>query len=148
DRPSFDFIAQAMSGFMATTGEKDGAPMRAAPPIPDLGAGLYCRFGVVNAIRARQLTGRGQRVEAAMVNGMVSMLAYLASEYLSTGRTPQRNGNIRPSGPVSHGGAKLRGYGSGPRSSTRRSSWRASSRARNRRSTAEKGSLLPFGTNT
>ena len=96
DRPSFDFIAQAMSGFMATTGEKDGAPMRAGAPITDLVAGLYCAFGVVNAIRARELTGRGQRVEAAMVNGMVSMLAYLASEYLSTGRTPQRNGNDHP----------------------------------------------------
>ena len=96
DRPSFDFIAQAMSGFMATTGEKDGPPMRAGAPITDLVAGLYCAFGVVNAIRARDLTGRGQRVEAAMVNGMVSMLAYLASEYFSTGRTPQRNGNDHP----------------------------------------------------
>jgi crotonobetainyl-CoA:carnitine CoA-transferase CaiB-like acyl-CoA transferase len=95
-RPSFDFIAQAMSGFMATTGEKDGPPMRAGAPITDLVAGLYCAFGVVNAIRARELTGRGQRVEAAMANGMVSMLAYLASEYLSTGRTPQRNGNDHP----------------------------------------------------
>jgi crotonobetainyl-CoA:carnitine CoA-transferase CaiB-like acyl-CoA transferase len=96
DRPSFDFIAQAISGFMATTGEKDGAPMRAGAPITDLVAGLYCAFGVVNAIRARELTGRGQRVEASMLNGMVSMLAYLASEYLSTGRSPQRNGNDHP----------------------------------------------------
>ena len=96
DRPSFDFIAQAMSGFMATTGEKDGAPMRAGPPITDFVAGLYCAFGIVNAIRARELTGRGQRVEAAMVNGMVSMLGYIASEYLSTGRAPQRNGNDHP----------------------------------------------------
>jgi crotonobetainyl-CoA:carnitine CoA-transferase CaiB-like acyl-CoA transferase len=96
DRPSFDFIAQAMSGYMATTGEKDGAPMRAGAPITDLVAGLYCAFGVVNAIRAREFTGRGQRVEAAMVNSMVSMLAYLASEYFSTGRTPWRNGNDHP----------------------------------------------------
>ena len=57
DRPSFDFIAQAMSGFMATTGEKDGAPMRAGAPITDLVAGLYCAFGVVNAIRARRAHG-------------------------------------------------------------------------------------------
>jgi crotonobetainyl-CoA:carnitine CoA-transferase CaiB-like acyl-CoA transferase len=95
-RPSFDFIAQAMSGFMATTGERDGAPMRAGAPITDLVAGLYCAFGIVNAIRARELTGRGQRVEAAMVNSMVSMLAYLASEYFSTGQTPRRNGNDHP----------------------------------------------------
>jgi CoA:oxalate CoA-transferase len=96
DRPSFDFIAQAMSGFMATTGEKDGPPMRAGAPITDLIAGLYCAFGVVNAIRARELTGRGQRVEAAMVNGMVSMLGYLTSEYLATGQAPERNGNDHP----------------------------------------------------
>jgi crotonobetainyl-CoA:carnitine CoA-transferase CaiB-like acyl-CoA transferase len=85
-----------MSGFMATTGERDGAPMRAGAPITDLVAGLYCAFGIVNAIRARELTGRGQHVEAAMVNSMVSMLAYLGSEYFSTGHTPQRNGNDHP----------------------------------------------------
>ena len=96
DRPAFDFIAQAMSGFMATTGEPGGVPMRAGPPVTDLVAGLYCAYGIVNAIRARDLTGRGQRVEAAMVNGMVSMLAYLASEYFSTGKAPDRTGNDHP----------------------------------------------------
>ncbi len=96
ERPAFDFIAQAMSGFMATTGEPGGAPMRAGPPITDLVAGLYCAFGIVNALRARDQTGRGQRVEAAMVNGMVSMLAYLASEYFSTGKAPDRTGNDHP----------------------------------------------------
>lgn len=96
DRPAFDFIAQAMSGFMATTGEPNGPPIRAGAPITDLIAGLYCAFGVVNAIRARELTGRGQKVESAMVNGMVSMLAYLATEYFSTGAPPHRTGNDHP----------------------------------------------------
>ncbi len=96
DRPAFDFIAQAMSGFMAATGEPDGAPMRAAPPITDLIAGLYCAFGIVSALRARDLNNRGQRVEAAMVNGMVSMLAYLASEFLAEGKVPTRTGNDHP----------------------------------------------------
>ena len=96
DRPAFDFIAQAMSGFMATTGAPDGEPIRAAPPITDLIAGLYCAFGVVNALRARDTNGKGQRVEAAMVNGMVSMLAYLASEYFSQGQEPARTGNDHP----------------------------------------------------
>ena len=96
DRPAFDFIAQAMSGFMATTGEPGGAPTRAGPPITDLVAGLYCAFGIVNALRARDQTGRGQRVEAAKVHGMVSMLAYLASEFFSTGKAPDRTGNDHP----------------------------------------------------
>ena len=38
-RPSFDFVAQAMSGFMSVNGDEDGPPMRAAPPISDLVAG-------------------------------------------------------------------------------------------------------------
>jgi crotonobetainyl-CoA:carnitine CoA-transferase CaiB-like acyl-CoA transferase len=96
DRPAFDFIAQAMSGFMATTGAPGGEPMRAGLPISDLVAGLYCAYGVVNALRARDLTGKGQRVEAAMVNGMVSLLAYLASEYFSSGHEPLRTGNDHP----------------------------------------------------
>lgn len=92
-RPAFDFIAQAMSGHMASTGEPGGPPMRMAAPISDLVAGLFCAFGIVNAIRAREQTGRGQRVEAAMVNAMVSMLAFLASEVFATGEPPPRTGN-------------------------------------------------------
>lgn len=95
-RPAFDFIAQAMSGLMGTTGAPGGEPMRAAPPITDLVAGLYCAFGISNALHARNATGKGQRVEAAMVNGMVSMLAYLASEYFARGKAPERTGNDHP----------------------------------------------------
>ena len=53
ERPSFDFIAQAMSGFMAVSGAPDGAPMRSGPPISDLVAGLYAAFGVASALHAR-----------------------------------------------------------------------------------------------
>ncbi len=61
DRPSFDFIAQAMSGFMSVTGEPDGAPMRAGPPIADLVAGLYGAFGVCAALVRRGRTGPARR---------------------------------------------------------------------------------------
>ena len=53
ERPSFDFIAQAMSGFMAVSGAPDGGPMRSGPPIGDLVAGLYAAFGVACALHAR-----------------------------------------------------------------------------------------------
>ncbi|MDP7382204.1 MAG: CoA transferase, partial [Alphaproteobacteria bacterium] len=53
DRPSFDFIAQAMSGLMATSGDPDGEPMRAAPPLSDMVAGLYAAVGTVAALVAR-----------------------------------------------------------------------------------------------
>ena len=66
-----------MSGFMSLTGEIDGEPMRAAPPIADLIAGLYCAFGVVTAIAARNRTGEGQYVEASLNNSLISLMASL-----------------------------------------------------------------------
>jgi len=96
DRPAFDFIAQAMSGFMATNGDPDGPARRAAAPISDLVAGLYCAFGVVSALEARHRTGRGQRVESSLTNGLISMLSYLSAEYFATGENPKRTGNNHP----------------------------------------------------
>ena len=96
DRPSFDFIAQAMSGFMSVNGLPDGDPMRAAPPMSDMIAGLYCAFGVVTALQARERTGRGQAVESSLTNGLISMMAYLSAEYFATGKIPKRTGNNHP----------------------------------------------------
>lgn len=96
DRPAFDFIAQAMSGFMAVNGDPGGPPRRAAPPISDLVAGLYCAFGVTSALEARHRTGRGQRVEATLTGGLMSMMAYLSAEYFATGKNPTRTGNDHP----------------------------------------------------
>ena len=96
DRPSFDFIAQAMSGFMAVTGDKDGPPLRAGPPIGDLVAGLYGALGICAALVRRGRTGRGERVGASLQNGMVSLLAFLASNYFATGAVPARTGNDHP----------------------------------------------------
>ena len=96
DRPAFDFVTQAMSGFMSVNGHADAGPVRCAPPITDLVAGLYAAFGVVNALRARDLTGAGQRVEAAMMTSMASLFSFLASDYLATGRLPVKTGNDHP----------------------------------------------------
>lgn len=96
DRPAFDFIAQAMSGFMSINGRADQEPLRSGQPITDLVAGLYAAFGVVNALRARDANGEGQHVESAMLNGIVSFMAYLASEHLMTGELPARTGNDHP----------------------------------------------------
>lgn len=96
DRPAFDFIAQAMSGLMSVNGREGEEPMRVAQPITDLLAGLYCAFGIVSALRARDLNGRGQHVETAMMMSAVSMMAYLATEFLATGKKPERTGNDHP----------------------------------------------------
>ncbi len=96
DRPSFDFIAQAMSGFMSVNGPPDGEPQRAAPPLSDLIAGLYCAFGILAALHERENSGIGQQVETSLTGGLVSMLAYLSAEYFATGEVPKRTGNDHP----------------------------------------------------
>ena len=93
DRPSFDFIAQAMSGFMSVNGAEGEPPMRAAPPIADLVAGAYAAMGILAALLRRSRTGEGEEVCVAMNDGMTSMLAFLATNYFATGRQPLRTGN-------------------------------------------------------
>jgi crotonobetainyl-CoA:carnitine CoA-transferase CaiB-like acyl-CoA transferase len=93
DRPSFDFIAQAMSGFMSVNGVEGGPPMRAAPPLSDLVAGAYAAMGILAALVRRNRTGDGEEVSTALTDSMTSMLAFLATNYFATGRQPLRTGN-------------------------------------------------------
>ena len=93
DRPAFDFIAQAMSGFMSVNGAEGEAPMRAAPPISDLVAGAYAAMGVCAALVRRERTGRGEEVAASLVDGMIANLAFLAAHQFGTGEQPRRTGN-------------------------------------------------------
>ncbi|MBF7052722.1 CoA transferase [Halomonas sp. KAO] len=96
DRPAYDFIAQAMSGFMGVNGSADGEPMRAAPPISDMVASQNLAFGICAALVRRATTGRGDIVETALTNGLIAMMGYLAAEYFATDRVPARTGNDHP----------------------------------------------------
>jgi crotonobetainyl-CoA:carnitine CoA-transferase CaiB-like acyl-CoA transferase len=97
DRPSFDFIAQAMSGFMAVTGTADGPPLRAGPPLADLVAGLQGALGICAALVRRGRSGpgemAGETVGASLNNGLISLLGFLAANHLATGDEPARTGN-------------------------------------------------------
>lgn len=93
DRPSFDFIAQAMSGFMSVTGTADGSPLRAGPPIADLVAGLYGAIGICASLVRKGRTGLGDQVGASLNNGMISLLGFLAANHLATDEEPRRTGN-------------------------------------------------------
>jgi CoA:oxalate CoA-transferase len=96
DRPAFDFIAQAMSGFMSVNGGPHDPPLRSGLPISDLVAGLYAAFGIAAAVPQARTSGRGQRVEISLTNGLVSLLAYIATNYFATGSAPPRSGNDHP----------------------------------------------------
>jgi crotonobetainyl-CoA:carnitine CoA-transferase CaiB-like acyl-CoA transferase len=96
DRPAFDFIAQAMSGFMSVNGGPDDPPLRSGLPISDLVAGLYAALGIAAAVPHARATGQGQRVEVSLTNGLISLLAYIATNYFATGAAPPRSGNDHP----------------------------------------------------
>jgi CoA:oxalate CoA-transferase len=96
DRPAFDFIAQAMSGFMSVNGAPDDPPLRSGLPISDLVAGLYAALSIAAAVPHARATGRGQRAEVSLTNGLVSLLAYIATNYFATGSAPARSGNDHP----------------------------------------------------
>ena len=96
DRPAFDFIAQAMSGFMSVNGRADDPPLRSGLPISDLIAGLYAALSITAAVPRARATGRGQQTEVSLTNGLVSMLSYIATNYFASGVVPPRSGNDHP----------------------------------------------------
>lgn len=96
DRPAFDFIAQAMSGFMSMNGEKDGPPLRSGLPVSDLVAGLFAALGIVSALFRRERTGNGDVVCTSLTGAMIALLSYAASTYFATGEVLPRNGNDHP----------------------------------------------------
>src|SRR5215813_141140 len=96
DRPSFDFIAQAMSGFMSVNGAEDQPPMRSGPPISDLIAGLYAALGIVSGLLRQGRTGQGGSASVSLTGGLISFLGFMATDYLATGTLPKRTGNDHP----------------------------------------------------
>ena len=96
DRPSFDFIAQAMSGFMSVNGPPDQPPMRSGPPVSDLIAGLYAALGIVAGLSRVGRTGQGGSASVSLTGGLISCLSFIATDYLAAGRVPPRTGNDHP----------------------------------------------------
>ncbi|MEZ5504976.1 MAG: CaiB/BaiF CoA-transferase family protein [Gammaproteobacteria bacterium] len=93
NRPAFDLVAQGMGGGMSITGEENGPPLRAGIPIGDLGGGLFATIGILSALHARTLTGKGQHVDISMQDCQVSLLNYMATMYLMSGVQPPAVGN-------------------------------------------------------
>ncbi|OON41872.1 hypothetical protein BTJ39_01565 [Izhakiella australiensis] len=100
-RPCFDAIAQAMSGIMSITGQQDGPPTMAGTFMVDYASALYATIGTLGALNVRHATGRGQLVEASLLESAISMLISAIPEQAQLGRTMDRVGNLdRYSAPV------------------------------------------------
>jgi formyl-CoA transferase len=96
DRPAYDFVLQAMSGLMSITGEPEGEPMRLGVAVVDIVTALYAVVAIQAALKARERTGRGQRVDVSLLESGVAMLVNVASSYLNSGKPPTRHGNAHP----------------------------------------------------
>ena len=95
-RPGYDVLIQAMSGMMSVTGEPHGEPMKSAIPVADLMAGMYAGVAINAALRHREITGEGQRIDISMLDVMVAFSTVQGMNYLSTGEVPKRLGNQHP----------------------------------------------------
>lgn len=96
-KPAFDIAIQAESGLMDLTGFSDGRPTKVGISIADEIAGMYVVQGILLSLLERQRTDRGQLVEVALHDAMLSMFTFQAQRYLSAGERPERMGNRHPS---------------------------------------------------
>jgi crotonobetainyl-CoA:carnitine CoA-transferase CaiB-like acyl-CoA transferase len=92
-RPSFDPVAQAMSGIMLAIGEPDRPPVRILPPMLDYSAGIHAAYGIIIALLNREQTGKGERIDISLMDiGIVQMGAFV-THYTMTGELPERMGS-------------------------------------------------------
>lgn len=96
ERVAYDLILQGLGGLMGITGEEGSAPVKVGVAIADICAGMYAAFGILAALRVRERMGRGQHVDAALLDGQVSWLTYNAGAYFATGENPRPLGSAHP----------------------------------------------------
>ena len=99
-RPGYDSIFQAMGGLMSVTGypdEEGGAPVKTGPSIADFIAGQFAAIGVITALYDRDANheasrGRGQHIDVALLDSVISSLSHYTAQYLAMGEVPVRRG--------------------------------------------------------
>jgi crotonobetainyl-CoA:carnitine CoA-transferase CaiB-like acyl-CoA transferase len=100
-RAGYDLMIQAMSGMMSITGKPDsvpgGGPQRVGVALTDVFTGVYATSAILAALEVRHRTGEGQRIDMALLDVGMAILANQAGGFLNTGKVPQRMGNSHPS---------------------------------------------------
>ncbi|HEY5184126.1 MAG TPA: CoA transferase [Actinomycetes bacterium] len=95
--PGYDLLVQAVGGLMSVTGPGPGEPTKVGVALVDVVTGLHATIGILAALRHRQRTGEGQRVEVNLLSSLLSALVNQASGYVAAGVVPGIMGNRHPS---------------------------------------------------
>jgi crotonobetainyl-CoA:carnitine CoA-transferase CaiB-like acyl-CoA transferase len=95
--PGFDLIVQAVGGLMSITGAPDGPPQTVGVALVDVVTGLYASVGILAALRHREQTGEGQRVEVDLLSCLLAALANQSTAFTAAGVVAQPMGNEHPS---------------------------------------------------
>ncbi|MDA0218563.1 MAG: CaiB/BaiF CoA-transferase family protein [Proteobacteria bacterium] len=96
-RPAYDMVVQAMGGIMSMTGHPGGEPTRVGTSVGDVTAGLFTTIGIQAALRHRDQTGQGQKVDVAMLDCQLAILENAIVRYTATGEVPRPLGARHPS---------------------------------------------------
>jgi crotonobetainyl-CoA:carnitine CoA-transferase CaiB-like acyl-CoA transferase len=92
-RPGIDFLAQGYGGLLALNGEPDGEPVRVTVPLIDTLTSVLATTAALSALRVRERTGKGQRVDLCLLDALVHAQAAGLGSYLITGEVVPRTGN-------------------------------------------------------
>ena len=95
--PGYDLLVQALGGLMSITGAPDGEPQKVGVALVDVLSGLFASVGILAALRHRDATGEGQRVEVDLLSSLLAALVNQGSGYTIAGVIPRRLGNAHPS---------------------------------------------------
>lgn len=93
----YDFIVQALGGLMSITGEKDGGPVKAGVALVDVLTAKDATIGILAALAARGVSGRGAHLELNLLSSLQGALANQGQAFLGAGKVPGRMGNDHPS---------------------------------------------------
>jgi CoA:oxalate CoA-transferase len=97
EKAAYDMVVQGMGGIMSLTGHPGGPPTRVGTSVGDITAGLFTTIGVNAALYKRAATGRGCKVDVAMLDCQIAILENAIARYFGTGEVPGPMGARHPS---------------------------------------------------
>jgi formyl-CoA transferase len=92
-RPGFGTLAEAMSGFASITGTADGPPTLPPFGLADGISALTTAYAIMTALHAREITGKGQVIDLAIIEPILTVLGPQVIAYDQLGEIQERRGN-------------------------------------------------------